>query len=178
MRLREEVYNVLIDILSEFRYCILRNYEELPDFSNDIDILIENKIRKIAIKKLTDNFFSIDIILLQKVEFSCTSLFFYDKITDQFIHIDFFYKIKWRVFEYLDADEILNTRIKYKNFYIPSKNYELQELLLTRLIYHKKIKEDYKPRIIQLHNAVKESNYTDIYNILNAIPNWGEIEKK
>ena len=41
MRLRNEVFEILLDTLNNYQYCILRNYESLPEYQNDIDILVE-----------------------------------------------------------------------------------------------------------------------------------------
>ena len=40
MKLRKEVFEQLIQSLNNYKYCFLRNYQDLPNYNNDIDILI------------------------------------------------------------------------------------------------------------------------------------------
>ncbi len=181
MILRTEVFNIIINELSHFNYCILRNYSALPEYENDIDILIEERGPRSFINKLITEFRKVSVFYLYSAQFSCLSVFFYDLISDQFIHIDLFGKIKWRVFEYLSSTELINTRIMYNNIYVPSPYFEMNELLLTRLIYHGKIKEVYKNWINQLYNSLdKNIIYKDKFGVFELIAKkkWDIIEKK
>ena len=75
----------------------------------------------------------------------------------------------------------MNTRIKYNKFYIPNHFYEMQELLLTRLVYQGKIKEVYKYKITQLYKSMNKSFLlNDKYDVFENISTnkWNLIEKK
>lgn len=181
MKLREEVFEIMLRNLSDYKYCILRNYDILPNYRNDIDILVEKNKIDIILKKIVDDFAKESVIFLHFVQFSCLSVYFYDKITNQFIHLDFFEEIKWKVFEYLSAKDILNSRILQNKIYIPHPLYEMYELLLTRLVYQGKIKEAYKEKIFWLFTEKKsEKILKSYYNFHSEIKNrrWDKIEKK
>jgi thymidylate kinase len=183
MNLRKPVFDTLIDTLNQFQYCILRNYEILPEYNNDIDILIDKNHKQQAIDALESAFQKIEVFKLQQVEFSSSAVFFFDKTSKQFIHIDFLSSIKWRVFEYLDVESVLRSRLPYRNFFIPAPQYECLELLLTRLVYQGKIKDVYKDRIFEHANQIDLNNFDidDFYKSLlqKARANkWGEIESQ
>jgi len=164
--IRQEVFETIIDILSEYRYCILRNYEDLPAISNDIDILVEKSVINDIIEKFNTELIKRKVLLIYTAEFSCYSLFFYDIEQNSIFHIDLFPSISWCALEYLDANIILDTRVEYKSFFIPSPEHECMELLLTRLIYQKRVKDKYKPRIMTLYSQNRqafESNFNDLY---------------
>jgi len=181
MKLREEVFQILIGILNDYYYCFLRNYEILPEYTNDIDILVEKGATKKILLKLIEKFEKEEVIHLYNAQFSCLSIYFYDEKVEQIIHLDFFEEIKWKVFEYLPATEVLKTRIKYKNFFVPHPLYEMYELLLTRLIYQGKIKEVYKDRIFSLYQRINGEipfKYKFNFDTEIASQSWGEIEKR
>jgi len=179
MKLRDEVFNILISILNKYNYCILRNFENLPEYENDIDILIEKDNKYTIIDELTNSLLSIGVEKLQRVEFSCTAVFYYDNTLDQFIHIDFYDSLKWKVFEYLDAKLVLETRIKYKNFYIPNNIYNFYEMLLTRLIYQGKVKENYKDKLFKLSLCINNDELINNIDYIDLVreKKWEEIEK-
>ena len=69
--IRNEVFEKLINILSKYKYCILRNYEDLPAVSNDIDILIDKSVVTTVIEKLDKELTYINVFLLDITLFSC-----------------------------------------------------------------------------------------------------------
>ena len=143
--MRQEVFETIIYVLSKYKYCILRNYEDLPAVSNDIDILIDKSVINKVIENFNKELIIKNVALIYTIEFSCYSLFFYDKEKNNIFHIDLFPSLSWGGLEYLDTHTILDTRIKYKSFFIPLPENECIELLLTRLIYQKRVKDKYKP---------------------------------
>jgi thymidylate kinase len=181
MKLRNDVFEVLINALNNYKYCILRNYEDLPEFNNDIDILIEKGHSQRILLELISELKKVNVIFLYKAEFSCLAVYFYDLIANQFIHIDLFEQLKWKVFEYLPGKLVLESRVRYKNFYIPAPYYEMHELVLTRLVYQGKIKDVYKKRIFNLYNKIPyEVKNSDEYGMLENISkqDWSGIEKR
>lgn len=181
MKLRSEVFNVLLKTLSNFKYCFLRNYSTLPEYENDIDILIERGSSRALASRLITELNRESVVLLYSTQFSCLAVFLYDSVADQFIHVDLFEDIKWKVFEYLPSSDVLATRVMHNNFYVPSPFFEMHELLLTRLIYHGRIKEAYKERVKRLYDVLDErSLLIDKFDVYKSIAqsNWGEIERK
>ncbi len=180
MILRDEVFNCLINELNKIKYCILRNYSSLPEFGNDIDILVDYGTTEVLINRLNVELAILDVIFLYKVDFSCTSLYYYDLICENFIHIDLFESNRWHIWEYINAKKVLESRIKYKSFYIPSAQYEMFELLLTRLLYQNKIKEKYKDRILEIFNNsfFENKTYLEEMVLKNIAEGFEKIEKK
>lgn len=181
MILRSEIFNILINELSHFNYCVLRNYLTLPEYENDIDILIGKGCTNLLVNRLITKLNEESVVFLYSVQFGCLSVFFYDSISDQFIHIDLYEDIKWKVFDYLPTSEILKLRMKYNDLYMPNAFYEMHELLLTRLVYQGKIKKAYKNRIYQLYKMLDVDNFSiDKYDVFKSIEinDWDTIEKK
>ena len=148
----------------------MRNYESLPEYQNDIDILVERGNTYDLINRLKLKFKKEGGLFLYSARFSGVAVYFYDTLSDQFIHIDITEEIKWGIFEYISSNEVLNTRIKYNKFYIPNHFYEMQELLLTRLVYQGKIKEVYKYKITQLYKSMNKSlSLNDKYDVFENI---------
>ena len=181
MRLRDEAFDKIINTLNKYNYCILRNFEILPEYENDIDILVEKENKYRIINDLNSSLLPIGIELLQIVEFSCTSVFYYDKVINEFIHIDFYDKIRWKIFEYLDCNIVLSTKIKYRDFFIPNEMYNFYEILLTRLIPQKKVKENYKSKLYNLSLKI-DTNYKFTKNLKSCIyfareRRWDKIEE-
>ncbi|MEG8988162.1 hypothetical protein VJY32_00150 [Ignavibacteria bacterium 4148-Me] len=181
MKLRNEVFLILLETLNKYDYCFLRNYEILPEYNNDIDILVKNGTTNEILKNLIEELQAEEVVFVYEAQFSCLSTYFYDLKTDQFIHLDFFEEIKWKVFEYLPANEVLKNRVKYNYYYIPSPYYEMYELLLTRLLYHGRIKDVYKDRIFKLYNRIiSEITFNNKIKFGDKIASqsWDKIEKK
>jgi len=181
MRLRDEAFDKIINTLNKYNYCILRNFEILPEYENDIDILVEKENKYRIINDLNSSLLPIGIELLQIVEFSCTSVFYYDKVINEFIHIDFYDKLRWKIFEYLDCNIVLSTKIKYRDFFIPNEMYNFYEILLTRLIPQKKVKENYKSKLYNLSLKI-DTNYKFTKNLKSCIyfareRRWDKIEE-
>jgi len=181
MRLRDEAFDKIINTLNKYNYCILRNFEILPEYENDIDILVEKENKYRIINDLNSSLLPIGIELLQIVEFSCTSVFYYDKVINEFIHIDFYDTLRWKVFEYLDCNIVLSTKIKYRDFFIPNEMYNFYEILLTRLIPQKKVKENYKSKLYNLSLKI-DTNYKFTKNLKSCIyfareRRWDKIEE-
>ncbi len=76
MLVREIVFNKILTTLSNHKYCILRNYEQLPESDNDIDILIEKNRIIGVMNKLKIELEKVGVILIRVSRFNCYSLFF------------------------------------------------------------------------------------------------------
>lgn len=167
IKINNNLWKLIISVLNKYDYVILRNYEKLPLFENDIDILIDRNDFKSLLCELIEKLKNIEVILLRIGFHSCFSCYFFDIKTNQFYHIDLFTALRWKQFTYLNEQDVLDNREEYNGFFIPAPEYEFCEILLTRLIYHKKVKEKYWPRIKFLAEKYKpeiEASLTKNYN--------------
>jgi hypothetical protein len=123
MKLRSEVFEILINTLNNYNYCILRNYETLPEYGNDIDILIDSSQLKGFEKELMNNFNNSKVILIRKNLYVCNSLYFFDLIDLSFIHIDLFNSHKFKILYFINSKDVLQSRKLYNGFYVPSEQY-------------------------------------------------------
>ena len=142
------------------RYCVLRNYENLPEYvRSDVDFLINKKQLKDCMKILKDmkDVFTIDYIHLIKHQYG--KIFILYKFTSNKklfrLIIDFSFNFEWYGAKFLKADEILRYRNRYKNFYIPDKIHEAIMCWLKPLIYMGIVKSKYarKAFIISQENS-------------------------
>ncbi|MDQ7786905.1 MAG: hypothetical protein RDU01_04805 [Thermodesulfovibrionales bacterium] len=140
------------------QYCILRNYEKLPEenIGADIDMLIERKAFKmnyeIILKMATHyNFHYINVIKRQYM-----TRYFLFKFKDNNIFslaLDFHQDEEWKGAIYLCGEEILSGERQFKNFYIPSPTQEAFISWLSPLLSGGLIKDKYRYAI--LSNAQK-----------------------
>ncbi|KAA3617055.1 MAG: hypothetical protein D8M58_04335 [Calditrichaeota bacterium] len=148
--LRLEVYNTLLKTLNNYSYCILRNYEALPKYENDIDILVAKTQFSQISSHINNSFNEIGVEFIYHAKFGCESYFYFDSITGNIFHIDFFLEFSWKGYIYIDADEVLNNRVQYNEIFIPSSFYEYLDLFLTGILNNAEIKEKYYSKIILL----------------------------
>mgnify|MGYP001266337312 CR=1 FL=1 len=135
---------------SSIPYVVLRNYEGLPyRIEGDIDLLVgrehatfaERVIRRVAQEN--------GLSLVNRAEFSPTCLHFADLDTLEQIQIDVFSALKWRVFEILDARSVLESRRRFRTFYVPAETDEAALSVITRLLYGQPIREAYVRRLLE-----------------------------
>lgn len=150
-------------------YCILRNYEKLPEVNigNDIDILIDYKDieKNELILKLMCKELGLTCIRIAKRQY-VHQWYFIKQGCPEFktLQLDFQFDGEWNGNIYLKGDYILDNRISYKNFYIPRKSHEALILLFASLIWGGFVKEKYNNRIYDLVN----NDYEEFYKILRS----------
>lgn len=143
--------------VADIRYLILRNYEELPEFTgNDIDILIDPVQRKTAERLLQKAASEKGWRIHNIGEFSCRAFYLFNPETLEQVHIDLMCGDKWYSFFFVDHDLMLNARQPFKNFYKPDPVHEASVNLMTRLIYGGYVKEKYREGIRQSALGVRE----------------------
>jgi len=116
---------------NKIKYCILRNYENLPDdlTASDLDILVFRK-HKHKNKELLSG-------LIEKFNLTVYH-HYYDERFDQYflykrttgtevflLKIDFFFDSELYGVKLIDGEQILKSRIVFKNFYICSDIYKM-----------------------------------------------------
>lgn len=133
------------------KYCILRNYETLPEnIGNDIDLLLD--------KKCLDKFKTILFDVARKHKytlfksisrFGYNSYWFLQKNHDEVLHFDAWTRLDWKGVRWADEKLVLNTRVSHKMFYAPHPNVEVGTLLLKDLIQNGKFRHKYMGKILK-----------------------------
>ncbi|MCX5751415.1 MAG: hypothetical protein NT099_07090 [Candidatus Saganbacteria bacterium] len=176
-------------------YCVLRNYEDLPEkIGNDIDLWVN--------KNQQDRFKQVLVDTMNNLGWDLIAYFFKLRAIgsgDYFIkkedpsltilHLDLcFYH--WKGLAFFDENAPLNKTVKTeKGFYVPLPGVEASILLLKSLIYSGHVQEKYKKRIIDFSNKDPDSFLLSIQkpfgcqtakSILDLAKrgDWHKLEKK
>ncbi len=191
----------LIELFSQLNrdrlnYCILRNYEKLPEsIGNDVDIWVKSgeelKFQKIILKVAKKLEWKL-IKYLPWIQNKGEGRYFFIKEEQQFIvlHIDCFTHINWKGISYVN-ENIFPKYISFykKGFYIIAPPIEVSILLVKTLLFEGKIADKYKERIIKYSKKYPEifieairkpfSKHVAkiIYNLTKK-EEWDIIEKK
>ena len=158
-------------------YCILRNYEELPEVNNshDVDFLIHKSDADKNAEYLMQICHSLELTCIRVVKKEYVENWFFasqQHPLDGMVQLDFFYDGEWHGFQYLSADEILQQRVQYKDFYVPCKNHEALLTLYSGLLWGGIIKEKYYERLCSLIKSDKEGFDHIIINTLGEKEAW------
>lgn len=134
---------------AEIDYCILRNYEDLPErnIGKDIDFLVYPHVITKIIAILKD-FDEIKITGVVEREYVC-NIFIYGVKWENFksLQLDIVTRFSWKGQKYIDVARVLECREAYKNFYVPTSYHEAIISLLSSLLLGGFIKEKYIERI-------------------------------
>lgn len=145
---------------SKIKYCVLRNYELLPDIiGNDVDMLINDNQKE----KLISIFLSVAerlgwIILYvrRKYKFS-TIVFTMIENNEVFsLKLDVWSELCWRGLPWIDAKYALDTRKEFKGFFVPRGGVESATLLLKELLGGGTVPSKYYDRIVELAQSDEE----------------------
>lgn len=127
----------------------MRNYENLPaDTDNDVDILVSRPGFHTAADLLCRIAEQNGLRLHMLVEHDCLKMVFHrlKNPLDQ-CHIDLYSDIRWQGIPIAVPEEILESRQAYKNFFIPGPAREQTVILLTGLLYIKRVRKKYRAGI-------------------------------
>lgn len=152
VNVRLEEFLVQLFIVLEQRkitYCILRNYQTLPEsIDHDIDMLVSpSDIRAFdqcirSVSKDTDW-----SLIIRPKRYGYMSYWYQSNTTEEVVHFDIWSKINWKGWRWMDEAAILNKRTKYRQFYIPALNDEVAILIMKDLIQDGSVKIKYKSLI-------------------------------
>jgi len=131
------------------RYCVLRNYENLPaDTDNDVDILVSRPNFHTAADLLCRIAEQDGLRLHMLVAHDCLKMVFHRlKAPLDQCHIDLYSDIRWQGIPITAPEEILDSREAYENFFIPGPAREQAVILLTSLLYIKRVRKKYRAGI-------------------------------
>jgi thymidylate kinase len=145
----EKLLNVLFSHfeLSQIKYVILRNYELLPKQlkpGSDIDILIDED-SYCNIKDILKTIPGLEIVVFVNRSYVKEFFCIYNKKIG--IKLDFHANEEWKGATYLTGKEILNNKVAYQNFYIPSPIHEAIISLFSSLLHGGFIKKKYTLKV-------------------------------
>lgn len=181
---------------SKITYCVLRNYERLPEtVGHDVDIWVhsrdEEKFKNILLSIAKDVGWEI-VRYAPWLSNRGQGRYFFVQYDDKLhaIHFDCYVSIYCKGFNY--ADEHILEKSLYlhdKGFYVPSYGVEASILFLKDLLYEGKIKEKYRSRITfclekdvegfltSLDTLLGKKMASTLLDILKG-KNWDKIENK
>jgi len=130
-------------------FLVLRNYEGLPrETGNDIDLLVLPEQLAKAERLLVSAAQQAGYHLHNRAEFSPVVLFFHNPSSRWQVQFDLYCSLKWRSLPLLCARTVLAQRLDRGLFAVPHPVHEAVNSLLTRLIFHGYVKQDYRPIIL------------------------------
>ena len=140
-------------------YCVLRNYEELPErIGNDIDMLVlpmQVEAFENCILETAENF---EWQLLKRPKrFGYRSYWFQYGTGDEFVHFDVWSLVTWKGVRWANEKAILDYRIRWKQLYIPDAASEAGILLIKDLIQNGAIKKKYLGAVQKVATEYPES---------------------
>ena len=131
-------------------YVVMRSYEALPEevLSTDIDLCL----RKEDVVRTVEYLLSSPYVITSVgMHVGVVHLFIYFSKTEQ-LQIDLEYDINYEGITYLDTEDVLAKRIRYKGFSIPAPWHEYFFMLLPHFLYLNERKEKYTARMNELYS--------------------------
>jgi len=131
------------------QFLVLRNYEGLPHFSaNDLDVLVEAAQLGAAEAALLAAARGAGFRLHNRSEFAATlALYISGLQSNAQAHFDLYTGFRWRGLDFLDCRALFDRKVNRGLFAIPHPAHEAAASLLENLVYHGKIKEQYRSSI-------------------------------
>jgi thymidylate kinase len=140
------------------KYAVLRNHEKLPaDTGNDLDLLVSRKQMREAEQILIRVMNEQGAVLHNRAEFSPVSLFFHDPETLEQFHVDLFRDLRWRGFELLAAERVLERARRCNDMQVLGKADEAVINLMTRLVFGGYVRDKYKQPVQEVFHEQAET---------------------
>ncbi len=138
-------------------YCVLRNYQNLPDdHGNDIDLLILPKQKDKALqalKRIASDFNFAQLRTLHRQGY--IGSYFFEKNSSTIILFDLYFQINFKGIPTANTHFILQTRYKLNNFYIPAAGCEAAVTLPKELLMFGHVKKREKTRL-RITDCIKQ----------------------
>ncbi len=136
---------------------VLRNHENLPQqVDNDLDLMVPRAQLRMAEELIVAAVRNVGYTRHHRAEFGPLSLFFHDPVTLEQIQVDLFTSVAYRLLDLLPAREVLARRRVGPLFAIPDPVDEAMVNLLTRLLYHGRVKDKYKAGVARVFSESPE----------------------
>jgi len=114
---------------SEIHYCVLRNYEQLPEkVGNDVDFFVLKTELAATIRLLQQAAEGTGWTIIRastRFEYQSFHLLYQAAASFYILHLDFHTGIHWRGIQYMSHDVLWQKRQKYKNFFVASAGGEV-----------------------------------------------------
>lgn len=151
------------------KYGILRKWNEIleGDF-NDIDMCVDYKCIDKVIKIINECNYELGwqtSINTNKDGLKAIHVYKCIDTTVNIIHLDLFKSINWNGYELISNNDLMNNIKEYNGIYIMNSCMESAICLISRLIYHGYIKEEYKSLIYKESNNCNEEFKNILYKI-------------
>jgi len=164
--------NDKIDIL------VLRNYEGFPeDLGNDIDCLVmKDSIVEIhAICREVSKEFNFRIVESITRNNSLLSFYFSDNCNPlDVVKVDFFSELSKGWLSYADTQEVLNKKIKFREYYVPNLTHEAYLLLMKELFMYGRLRDRY---LEKFSSKYKDIDFNEVYKLSEGLITRLSIKK-
>lgn len=155
MSTRRELLTRLFQLLEQRQipYCVLRNYDRLfEEQTSDVDLLTLPAQAAGVLTLAREAARLTGFALVQQARFVNHSLVFWNGAAG-FVRIDVDTEKRWKRFHLLTAAQILATRRRRENFYIPAAAHEAV-IVLTQALWQGQLSERYAGRLEQLRSEL------------------------
>jgi len=144
---------------NNIRYCILRNYEQLPyDAGNDLDILVHADDRSVLMQGIISIGANFEWSLVGKpCGFSLQALIFVK--SDEHLRIDMFSFLTKGWLRYADVNQVLATRVMYRDFWVASQDFVYFTVVIKEFLTYGYVRDKYKQLLVD--SKVTESEFID-----------------
>jgi thymidylate kinase len=136
---------------SEIAYCVLRNYDTLPQlFGNDVDLLVDENCIEDAGSLLLQTASECGWRVVKKqTRYGYHSYCLAPCDGTNVVRIEFLGPCHWKGITWMSTETVLNRRVKRDIFYIPSSGSEAAVLVLKDILSQGYVKERYRQRIVE-----------------------------
>ncbi len=174
---------------NDVRYCVLRNYENLPhDVGNDLDLLVApsdiKKLRADVVAAAAENGWR----LIKDIKRSSYhSLWMVSVDLKEVLHIDAWTSCNWKGIAFADTTAVLKRRRRVDSFYVPAPVDEACDLLLKDLLATGRVRRKYSERIASTAERQAVEMVANLQEALGSVVGsrlvasvkgrmWGEID--
>lgn len=163
---KEEISDLIVPIFEQWQqarieFVVQRNYQELPhSTNNDIDLCIRPDQLTQAEEILVRSTLSSGYQIHNWAELTPQhQIAVFKPSTGQQLHFDLLGDLEWRGILLLSAETILKMKVNRGLFWIPHPASEAGIMLLNRLIFSGKVKEEYKYSIKESFRTYRKETH-------------------
>lgn len=158
------IISFFAELEKERKYCILRNYERLPEHvGDDIDILVQGEDKEVVnniIIPLIGRLGWQYVIKYEKKGFTPIVCFHTDDETVDTLQLDIYTKFIWRGNRFINEDAILKSAFKYNDYWVASKGADVATTVMKELLGSGFVRKKYTQKIPSYITDIEEQeNY-------------------
>lgn len=142
------------------QYCILRNYEKLPEHvGDDIDILLEgdDSVVDSIVVPIIESLGWDYLIKFRKEGFSPIVCMYTTDNTVDTCQLDIYTAFFWRGNRFADEQAVLRTKYKFGQFWAADHGADLAITIAKELMGSEKVREKYRPKMAPFAKEGRES---------------------